>query len=527
MRRNLPVTDTEEVFPATANILSTTDTKGRITYANADFIKVSGFKHEELIGNNHNMVRHPDMPPQVFKMFWARIQSQKSWMGVVKNRCKNGNYYWVDAYVTPVKENGVVTEYQSIRRKPMADTVRRAKKAYARIQAGKPLRKARLQIPFTLKLMLSALLPTPLVTLLLYFVNPSLLGAGIAVGMAMTAAFQWRIAQPWHELVADAERINPDPVACYVYTGRNDEFGKVRLALRTLEADTAGLIGRVADSADALGHSATRLSVAITQSREGTHQQFESTQKVAAAVSQMRAAMVEVLNSARSNEHNVAQGNELVGEGERVAVQSTEAMTVLTQAIERAAQKVSEVALYSESIQKILDVIRAIADQTNLLALNAAVEAARAGEDGRGFAVVADEVRALAARTQTAVKDIRSVTEALLTDVSSAEEEMKQGRAHAKSTMEHTEATLKVLSDVLHAMQGIRDGNTTIAASIDQQQQAIEEIRMSMENVRSMSEQNLDGVNMSEQASTDLLRVTEHLSGLTQQFWDDRSRDST
>lgn len=104
MKNNLPVSGVELSFSPSVNILSTTDLDGKITYINKDFIDVSGFTKDELIGQNHHIVRHPDMPPAVFKMFWTDLRAEKSWMGIVKNRCKNGDHYWVDAYATPIKK---------------------------------------------------------------------------------------------------------------------------------------------------------------------------------------------------------------------------------------------------------------------------------------------------------------------------------------------------------------------------------------------------------------------------------------
>lgn len=137
MKKNLPVTQIEECFANNANILSTTDLKGAITYVNDDFINISGFSQDELIGNNHNMVRHSDMPPAAFQDLWNTVKSGNSWMGMVKNRCKNGNHYWIDAYVTPIKKNGKVAEYQSVRRKPDIDFVHRANQIYPMLMVGK------------------------------------------------------------------------------------------------------------------------------------------------------------------------------------------------------------------------------------------------------------------------------------------------------------------------------------------------------------------------------------------------------
>jgi aerotaxis receptor len=133
---NLPITDLEESVPPSANILSTTNLDGQITYVNSDFVQVGGFEREELLGQNHHIVRHPDMPAGVFKMFWNSLKSGQSWMGVVKNRCKNGNHYWVDAYVTPIKRDGEIGEFQSIRRRPDPNIVKRAEHLYSQLAKG-------------------------------------------------------------------------------------------------------------------------------------------------------------------------------------------------------------------------------------------------------------------------------------------------------------------------------------------------------------------------------------------------------
>ncbi|MCE6981675.1 PAS domain S-box protein, partial [Pseudomonas frederiksbergensis] len=138
MKSNLPVTGRNVDYPGDANILSTTDLTSQITYANDDFIKVSGFTREELIGSAHHIVRHPDMPPAVFALMWQYLKAGQSWMGIVKNRCKNGNFYWVSAYVTPILEDGRLVGYESVRVKPTREQVRRAEELYARLREGKP-----------------------------------------------------------------------------------------------------------------------------------------------------------------------------------------------------------------------------------------------------------------------------------------------------------------------------------------------------------------------------------------------------
>ena len=137
MKINLPVSGRALELPESINILSTTDLKGIITSVNPEFVKISGFSEAELLGESHNIVRHPDMPPAAFASLWSALESGRSWMGMVQNRCKNGDHYWVSAYVTPIVEDGEVVEYQSVRIRPEAAWVASAEQVYAALRAGR------------------------------------------------------------------------------------------------------------------------------------------------------------------------------------------------------------------------------------------------------------------------------------------------------------------------------------------------------------------------------------------------------
>jgi len=140
MKNNQPVTKTEVTLKDNAVLSSTTDEMGVITYVNQEFIDVSGFSEEELIGENHNLVRHPEMPPAAFADLWNTIKMGKPWMGLVKNRCKSGDFYWVDAFVTPVSKNNEIIGYESTRVKPIKIWTQRAENLYKKITIGKKLK---------------------------------------------------------------------------------------------------------------------------------------------------------------------------------------------------------------------------------------------------------------------------------------------------------------------------------------------------------------------------------------------------
>ncbi len=113
-------------------IVSKTDLKGRITYGNEVFIKLSGYEERELLGKPHNIVRHPQMPKCIFKLLWERIQSGEEIFAYVVNQAKNGDHYWVFANVTPsFDNNGKIIGYYSVRRKPKSDALKTIQALYA------------------------------------------------------------------------------------------------------------------------------------------------------------------------------------------------------------------------------------------------------------------------------------------------------------------------------------------------------------------------------------------------------------
>lgn len=137
MRTNLPITQQEYVLRDGASIVSRTDLKGRITYINDDFIEASGFTEPELIGQPHNLVRHPDMPEEAFADMWKTLQAGRPWTGIVKNRRKNGDHYWVVANATPIKEGDSVVGFMSVRTRPTREQIEATDAVYKMFKEGR------------------------------------------------------------------------------------------------------------------------------------------------------------------------------------------------------------------------------------------------------------------------------------------------------------------------------------------------------------------------------------------------------
>lgn len=147
MRVNLPVKANEYTLRPDQTLVSVTNLKGQITYCNPAFVEASGFSRSELLGQSHPVVRHPDMPAQAFRDMWATIQSRQPWTALVRNRHKNGDYYWVQADATPMLDGDEITGFLSVRTMLGADAVRSAEVLYERMNAGVHKGRADLCLP--------------------------------------------------------------------------------------------------------------------------------------------------------------------------------------------------------------------------------------------------------------------------------------------------------------------------------------------------------------------------------------------
>lgn len=136
MKNNQPVTQRERTVPPGEILVSQTDLRGVTTYANSTFVEVSGYTADELVGSSHNLVRHPDVPPRVFEAMWDTLHRGQIWHGVLKNRSKDGDHYWVDSLVMPILKEGVVSGYMSVRRQAQRKDIAAAERQYERLAAG-------------------------------------------------------------------------------------------------------------------------------------------------------------------------------------------------------------------------------------------------------------------------------------------------------------------------------------------------------------------------------------------------------
>lgn len=494
----MPTTGKAVSFPPGKQLISTTDLKGQITYANAAFCEVSGFSLEEMLGKPHNIVRHPDMPPAAFGNMWDSLKTDTPWRGIVKNRCKNGDHYWVDAYVTPIYEDGKKTGYQSVRTVPKEATVARAEKLYAELAqkpAEKLIKRRSYNVLIAVSLVLLALLP----------ISQWLLGAPLAAVLVSGVLALGLTALPLilinriSQVSAKSRALFDNPLIQKVYCDDMSELGQIRLALSMGEARARTILGRLGDMSKTLQAAVNQTNEAAAMSRTEIEKQTQETELVATAVNQLASATHEIAsNTVRTSEAS-QHAQSICQEGENVLSGVVQSVTGLSKRMNIGFETATELEAQANKIEAIITVINQVAEQTNLLALNAAIEAARAGDHGRGFSVVADEVRTLATRTKDSTEEIRNMVEAIQGAVRRTVEIMKESQQETGQIEQQTLDTGDTFRNLISTLSDVADRCLQVASATEEQSSVVNEIEQNIEslnvqasNIRKTSTQTTD-----------------------------------
>ena len=510
----------ERLFTKSEILLSTTNLDGNIKYANENFCNIAGYSAEELQGNPHNMVRHSDMPKAAFKDLWQTIQSGHSWMGPVKNRCKNGDYYWVNAFVTPIKNSeGTIFEYQSVRTLPDRDVVDRAELVYKEINEGKTPLQLKFSVDLTFWFQLFIICSLLFSASVAAFSDISLL---LSIPMVVISAlftgifYSWRLK--FKKLISEAKSVFDNPLMSYIYSGNNNAISAITLALQMRSAELKAVVGRVCDVSGNITDTAKESAECGINVSTVLSQQNNETEQVATAMNEMSATVQDLAQVVENASQASQQGLEISNQGQQIVQETIDANNGLAEQLSEVEQAIERLVNGSKSIETMLNEISGIADQTNLLALNAAIEAARAGEHGRGFAVVADEVRALAMRTQQSTGEINGLLAQLQSESDFANTAMEKGSALSSNCVQLAEKTGDSLTQIITEVSELTNLNMQIATAIEEQAAVSEEINRNVVAISDMATTSEKNGQQSVELSNELLDKLEEQQALVTQF---------
>ncbi len=524
-RMAVPTTEIERHVDPRQPIVTKTDLKGKITYANPAFVKISGYSRDELIGQPHNVVRHPDMPREAFEDLWRTVRAGVPWRGRVKNRCKDGAFYWVDAYVTPLYENGERVGYMSVRTAPSLAAKEEAQALYSRVRGGQATlpktslragRSVSVDIGIVMALMVAG-------SAAAVFMQSAVATGLVGIVLLGVAAAGWLwinrvVREPLARMRRAMRALGEGNFNHDIDTGAAGEFAKVLVDLKSMQVNLKAIVSDVVSAAHGVKEDAANVNTQAVNLMNRSEQQSDGITSVAAALEELSVSVSEISEATNSGSRHAGNALSVVGEGTQRMRQATSATEKVVATVDRTQRTIAALGEAVARISSVTQTITDVAEKTNLLALNAAIEAARAGESGRGFAVVADEVRKLAELTQNSTTEIAATVAGVQSGTQEALETMKLAVEEVDVGTGMIRGANASLDDIAQASRGVADSAQAIASMLDEQSKASTEVANSMQRMNVLTQSNMEAITEVTRAAQQLHATASALQDLVQHF---------
>ncbi|UOG30576.1 methyl-accepting chemotaxis protein [Leptospira noguchii] len=532
MRKNLPITNQEIKVPINSVLISRTDTKGKMSYVSQDFANISGFSEEEMLGEPHNLIRHPDVPSEIFQEMWETIKNGNPWSGIIKNRAKSGDYYWVDATVTPVMSEGVISGYMSVRKKATQDQIQRAEVLFYQLKNTKSFLwklKEGTQVLFK-KLGLSGkiIVYSLLVFVPLLFANFEWIRNGLivlpllgvicgSIGILFLINTILNYRKEIREIISIQKEIVSGNFLMEIPEKKGStEIFEIRSSLRVFVISIWGLLVQIKENFEKNQELYQYLSQSSEQFQSKTQNQAASVEETASASHELSSTLDEIVRSIHLQSTGLTAINDGIGKVNESIQNVSKSMDNLSfqtssvkekasqseETFEKAILAMNEIKEYSNGISNIIGIITSISEKTNLLSLNASIESARAGEAGKGFSVVAEEISKLASQTRNSIKDIVNLIDNTRKAVNLGAEKFQESLSIVKQLTDYigevnSSATIvraslfaqaEKLGEIRKNTDQVNQLGGTVSESSGFQKTASDEISLSMQNIAESSE---------------------------------------
>ncbi len=544
MRINHPVTQREYRFPDNETLLSMTDTKSHIGYANAAFIRISGFSPDELMGQPHNMVRHPDMPEEAFADMWRSFKAGQSWQALIKNRRKDGDHYWVCANAAPMLRNGTLTGYLSVRTKPTPSQVDAAGKLYARFKQGKASglafhRGLIVRTGFMRWLSALQLLPVawrvrlPLLALGIVvggalsragMEGPTLgaLVATVVVGLLLTDWFiEAQVTRPLKQLVGAAQQVASGEAAVDLGLNRCDEIGMIARGINQAGLNLQSMVADVADNAVQVLAAAEEITRAVEAQAATSSEMSSSMAEITSTMEELSASSTLIADHSKA----VVQVAGVTLDGSRKGAEAMELVLDRMNGIsvdnQKSLQEIVELGAKSKEIGKIMEIINTVADQTKLIAFNAALEAASAGEAGKRFSVVASEIRRLADSVSASTEEIAGKINEIQGSINRLVLSSEKGASSIGAGSAASRNTAERLGEIIAAATAASTAAEQISLSTQQQKTASGQVVVALREIAAASSNTAGAVNRISQISKEMSGLSARLDRMVRLFQTD------